>query len=363
MIKIGSSTLMDEAGQLDTAVTAALVARLAHLHQEGREILMVTSGAVGLGARRLSMEKPLSIPQKQAAAAVGQGLIMGLYEQLFSVWRIPIAQILLSRDDLSDRSRYLNAKNTLNVLLEQGVIPIINENDTVAYEELRFGENDTLAAMSAGLVDADLLVLLSDIDGLYDADPRRDATAKLIPLVEEIGAEIEAAAGGVGSVLGSGGMKSKIDAARIAGQAGIPLAILYGKKEENLAALLAGESVGTLFVPKGHKLRHRQRWIAYGSQQRGVLTVDAGAARAITERGGSLLPVGVLRVEGDFEQGAVVRIEAEDGRELARGISNYAAADVRRLCGLHTAELAAALGIETLDFEEIVHRNNMVAAE
>ncbi len=271
--------------------------------------------------------------------------------------------MLLTREDIADRHRYLNAKNTLNVLLDKGIIPIINENDTVAYEEIKFGENDTLAAMVAGLVDAELVLLLSDIDGLYSGDPRKNRDAKLITLVEEITPDIQALAGGIGSAMGSGGMKTKIDAANIAGKSGIPLIIAMGKDVEAIKGVLDGQEKGTLFLPKDHALGHRKRWIAYGSSLEGSVTVDNGAKDALLHHGKSLLPVGTVAVEGDFERGSVIALKDQDGVELARGIVNYNAGDIAKILGCRSDILGEILGEEGEWFAEIVHRDNLVLQE
>jgi len=361
IFKIGSSTLLDAEGRLDGPVLHQLAALWSLLHREGREIVIVTSGAIALGWPFLGLQaKPKSIPEQQAAAAIGQSMLMAMYASFFQSSHIAVGQILLTRDDIADRRRYLNARNTLNVLLDKGIIPIINENDTVAYEEIKFGENDTLAAMVAGLVNGDLVVLLSDIDGLYSNDPRKDPNAHLLSLVEEITPAIEALAGGSGSSMGSGGMKTKIEAAKIAGQSGIPLIIAMGKDVEAINGILAGEEKGTLFLAKDHALGHKKRWIAYGSSLEGAVTIDDGAKEALLFHGKSLLPVGAIAVEGAFGRGSVIAIKDKDGMEIARGIVNYDAADIGRILGSHSDRLAEILGEEGDCFHEIVHRDNLV---
>lgn len=364
IFKIGSSTLLDEEGRLDGPVLHQLAALWSILHRQGREIVIVTSGAVALGWPSLGLAaKPHCIPEQQAAAAIGQSMLMATYASFFNASHIPVAQILLTRDDIADRHRYLNARNTLQVLLAKGIVPIINENDTVAYDEIKFGENDTLAAMVAGLIDGDLVLLLSDIEGLYTEDPRKNKKAEFLPLVKEITLEIQDLGGGCGSGMGSGGMKTKIEAARIAGDSGIPLIITMGKDVETLKAILEGEEKGTLFLPKHHALGHRKRWIAYGSSLEGAVIVDNGAKEALLHGGKSLLPVGAVAVRGVFFRGSVIAVKDKAGKEIARGIVNYDAADIEKILGAHSDELAEILGEETACFPEVVHRDNLVLQE
>lgn len=352
VFKIGSSTLMKSNGEVDGATIHRLVALWSSLHDEKKEIVLVSSGAIAMGWRDLGQkEKPKTIPDKQAAAAVGQSKLMALYDDFFSVCGVGVGQVLLTRDDIADRHRYLNARNTLNVLLKSRVIPIINENDTVAFEEIKFGENDTLASLVAGLIDADLILLLSDIDGLYTADPRKVPDATLIHKVAEINDEIRDLAGGVGSSMGSGGMKSKIDAAKIANQSGIPLMICDGKDVDNLGRVLRGGERCTIFLPQEHGLKQRDRWLAYGSAIAGSVTADDGAVEALI-RGKSLLPVGVTACEGDFVRGDVIAVKTEDGREIARGITNYSNSEIDEIKGMKSD------GNE--DISEIIHCDNLV---
>ncbi|MGI6065832.1 MAG: glutamate 5-kinase [Bacillota bacterium] len=359
VVKVGSSTLTCSTGKMDLNLINKLTCKLANAENQGKEVILVTSGAVGVGMAKLGMgKKPKSIPEKQAAAAVGQGILLHMYEKMFGEYGQTVAQILLTRDDISDRKRYLNARNTLHTLLGMGIIPIINENDTVAWEEIRFGDNDTLAALVAGLVDADLLIILSDIDGLYTGDPKGDPDAQLIPLIENITPEIEELAGGAGTHLGSGGMQTKIQAAKIAGNAGIPMVIAQGKEPAVLDDILEGREVGTLFLPKEYKLHHRKRWIAFGAELRGALYVDQGAERAIIQAGKSLLPIGVIGLEGNFEPGDIVSIQTADHKEFARGIVDYGVDNVKRIMGHQSHEIEGILGHK--DYDYIVHRNNMV---
>jgi glutamate 5-kinase len=331
VFKIGSSTLLDDDGNIDGATIHHLAALWSNLHREGKEVILVSSGAVALGRPQLSHEnKGEAIPSKQAAAAVGQSKLMSLYDTFFSVCGISVAQILLTRGDLADRKRYINARNTLNILLSERIIPIINENDTIAFEELKFGENDTLAVLVGGLLDADLVILLSDIYGLYTSDPRKNKDAKHIDTVTEITDEIIALAGGVGSRVGSGGMKSKVDAAKISVQSGIPLAITMGKDVNNIRDCLNGKGKFTLFIPTEHGLKQRDRWIAHGSAVEGAITIDDGAVIALSLHK-SLLPVGV--------------------KKIARGITNYSATKIEAIKGKHCCEG---------DITEVIHCDNLV---
>lgn len=351
VFKIGSSTLLDNDGNIDGATLHHLSALWSNLHKEGKELILVSSGAVALGRPQLSHEnKGDAIPSKQAAAAVGQSKLMSLYDTFFSVCGIAVAQILLTRGDFADRKGYINARNTLNILLAERIIPIINENDTVAWEELKFGENDTLAVLVAGLLDADLVILLSDIYGLHTSDPRKDKDARLIENVTEINDEIMSLAGGVGSKIGSGGMKSKVEAAKIAGQSGIPLAITMGKDVNNIRACLDGGGKRTLFIPAERGLKQRDRWIAHGSAVEGVITVDNGAASALAKHK-SLLPVGVKAAEGDFTEGSVVLVRDQHGKKIARGITNYSAAKIETIKGKHCSDA---------DITEVIHCDNLV---
>ncbi|MGE5599199.1 MAG: glutamate 5-kinase [Bacteroidota bacterium] len=358
VVKVGSSTLTHATGQLNLGRMEALCRELADLANAGHQPILVTSGAVAAGLGRLGLAaRPRSLPERQAMAAVGQGLLMQIYEKLFGEYGRVVAQILLTRDDASDRRRYLNARHTLLTLLGLGVIPIINENDTVATEELQFGENDTLSAMVAGLVDADLLLLVSDIDAFYTADPRRNPGARRLSEVGEITPEIVAAAGGAGSARGTGGMQSKIEAARIAVNSGCLMALIGGEPGL-VSALLRGDDVGTVFLPRPRALHARDRWIAFGMVPAGELVVDSGAVRALREGGKSLLPSGIVAVRGDFSPGDLVRVLDEQGAEVGRGLVNYCSAEIARLAGRRTAEIGDLLGHR--GYEEIVHRDNLV---
>jgi glutamate 5-kinase len=309
-------------------------------------------------------ERPKEMAAKQALAAIGQGILMHIYEKYFGEFGIAVAQVLLTKDDVAHRQRYLNARNTLRQISEYGAVPIINENDTVAFDQLKVGDNDTLAAMVAGLVDADLLVLLSDVDGLYSGDPRKYPAAKMIPVVEEITPEIEALAGGEGSKLGSGGMVTKIAAARIAVTQGIPMVLTNGAHRNCLQFLNDGEmegipdhhANGTLFVPKAHFLGSRKGWLAFSTRTAGAIMVDEGASKALLENGRSLLPSGILGTEGDFSRGEVVEIRYGAG-VIARGIANFSAGELAQIKGRHSSEIEGILGPG--HDQEAVHRDNL----
>lgn len=358
VLKVGSSTLTYPTGRLNLFQLEQLVRVLADLKNQGLEIILVTSGAVAAGMGKMGFgEKPKNIPEKQALAAIGQGVLMHLYEKIFSEYGKTVAQVLLTREDLTNRDRFLNARNTLLTLLRLGVLPIINENDTVAYEEIKFGDNDTLAALVAGLVDADLLVVLSDIDGLYTADPHRNATAQLIKVVEEITPELMELAGGTGTKLGSGGMVTKLQAAKISSNSGIPMIVMNGAREGAIREIIAGINPGTLFIPREqHHLKTRKTWIAFASKAKGKIMIDSGAEKALVEKGKSLLPSGITEVEGDFQRGSVVSIIGEAG-EIARGIVNYAASEIGKLKGCQSKDISKILGHK--DYDEVIHRDNL----
>lgn len=365
VIKIGTSTLTRASGQLNHEFLSELVRQVAHEYKKGKEILIVTSGAVGAGLGKLNLtKKPTSLPERQAVAAIGQGLLMEVYEELFAVHGITVAQILLTRDDMNNRRRYLNARNTLLQLITgYKAVPIINENDTVATEELelRFGDNDTLSALVASLVGADLLVILSDVGGLYTGDPRREKDVSLIPVVKEITHEIQAMAGQAGTVFGTGGMQTKIEAARIVTRSGIAMILASGEEPRVIERILAGEELGTIFLPAQETLLGRKRWIAFAGQPRGEIVIDHGAVEALVTHKKSLLPSGVVDVKGRFELGDLVRIVDEENREVARGLSNFSADEIRKIMGGKTRTIAQILGYKTYD--EVVHRNNLVCFE
>lgn len=359
VIKIGSNILADVTSGLNTSRIDAIVDDLAYLHSEGHELLVVSSGAVAAGMRRLGFDKrPSDIRLKQATAAVGQSILMATYEKSFDRHNIKIAQVLLTREDLSNRQRYLNAKNTLLMLLSFRVVPIINENDTVSTEEIKFGDNDQLAALVAGSVDADRLIILSDVDGLYTSDPTSNPDAELIHEVRHVDSHVEAIAKGSSSQVGTGGMYSKVLAAKKANAYGIRVDIISGKKSGLLRALLSGSRVGTSFLPTDKTMPSRKGWIAFATRPKGVLTIDDGAVNALVKSGKSLLPSGIKQVEGAFEPGDVVRCVDSNQRKIAKGIVNYSSKDLERIKGLKTEQIEGVLGYKYAD--EVIHRDNLV---
>lgn len=357
VVKLGTRLLCGTKGQFNLGRMESLVSDLVWLQQE-RQLVLVSSGAIGAGVGRLGLARtPRTIPEKQAAAAVGQCVLMQQYERFFWPRGVTIAQVLLTRQDIMDRERYLNARYAFEALLNQGVVPVVNENDTVAVEEIRFGDNDTLAAHVACLVDADLVILLTDLDGLYTRDPSQGKGGELIPEIFEITPKIEALAGGRGSALASGGMETKLQAARIAMTAGTPLVIASGLKAGNIQRVLNGETAGTLFVPGSGRMQSRKHWIAFSSPVQGWIYVDQGAANAILIKGKSLLPSGILRVDGEFGAGTVVGVAGPSGRELGRGISNYSSGAINLIKGHKSAEIKAIIGYH--DYDEVIHRDNL----
>ncbi|MCL6588623.1 MAG: glutamate 5-kinase [Firmicutes bacterium] len=359
VVKVGTSTLAHSTGKLNLNRMEQLVRQLVDLQNQGREVLLVTSGAVGAGMGRLGItQKPALIVEHQALAAIGQGLLMHVYEKLFAEYGQIVAQVLLTRSDVSDRKRYLNSRNTLLNLLKYKVIPVINENDTVATEELKFGQNDCLSALVAGLIEADLLILLSDIDGLYTANPKDDPKAKLIPLVSEITPDILAMAGGAGSSLGSGGMKTKLEAAQMATTAGVSMVIMNGNDPAQIQRIFAGVPIGTVFPSSQPAVNSRKRWIAFGPQVNGELVVDEGAERALVKNGKSLLPSGVIELRGEFEEGDLIRILNSSESELGRGLTNYGKEQLLKIKGCKSSEIQARLGYKHAD--EVIHRDNLV---
>jgi glutamate 5-kinase len=359
VVKVGSSSVAHDTGKLNLYQIESLVRQLAGLHNQGKEVLLVTSGAIGTGAGKLGLTgRPRTIPAKQAAAAVGQGILMHIYEKFFSEYGVTVGQVLLTREDFSERRRFLNAGNTLHALLQFGVIPVINENDTVAVDEIKLGENDTLSALVAGLVDAELLILLSDIQGLYTSDPRKDPDAQLIREVKEITPEIEALAGGAGSKMGTGGMSTKIQAARIAAHSGVSTVLACAGEKDIILRIMAGEQVGTIFLPSNNKLENKKQWIAYSALSCGKIYIDEGAATALVEQGKSLLPSGVTGVEGIFEMGSTISILGPGNQEVARGITCYSSAEIEMIKGFQTKEISRILGRK--DYDEVIHRNNLV---
>ncbi len=360
VVKIGSSVLAGPQ-DLDRARIARLVGELADLRQRAYQVVLVSSGAVAAGMARLGLrERPATVPQKQAAAAVGQIRLMSFYDDQFAARGLPVAQILLSHDDLANRVRYLNARHTFEELLAAGVLPIVNENDTVAVDEVRFnfGDNDNLSALVATLISADLLVILSDVPGLYTADPRSHPDAPLLPLVTEVARDIEAYAGSSGP-LGRGGMATKLQAARKASDAGIPCIIADGRNAGVLPRVFdADDSVGTLFLASGDRLTRRKHWIAHTLKPAGTIHVDQGAYEAIAQGGRSLLAKGITGVGGHFGAGECVACLAPSGAEFARGLVSYGAAELQRIKGLHSSAIAATL--EYTAGDAVIHRDDLV---
>jgi glutamate 5-kinase len=360
VVKLGTSTLTAGAKKLSAPRLVDLARQMAGLLADGTQVVLVSSGAIAAGREVLGFPTlPRYLPAKQMLAAVGQPRLMAVYEQLFGLYSTHVAQVLLTRADFADRWRFLNARNTLDALLHQRVVPIINENDTVATEEIRFGDNDNLSAQVANLVEADLLVLLTDQDGLYTADPRQNPDAELIRTVAPgaFSEDLWQAAGGTHTGLGTGGMATKLQAADLARHAGVTVVIACGSAPDALLRLARGEELGTRFLPVINKLEGRKRYILSGSRAAAELEVDAGAARALL-RGGSLLPAGVVRVSGDFERGDTVRVVGPNARPLAVGLSSYPSVDLAQLRGKQSAEIETILGYTFGD--EAIHRNNMV---
>lgn len=359
VVKVGTSTLSHHTGKLNLLRIEKLVRELSDLVNQGKEIILVTSGAVGVGMDRLGLkERPKTIPEKQAAAAVGQGILMHTYEKMFGEYGQIVAQVLLTREDSVKRQRYVNSRNTLLTLLRMGVIPIINENDVVAIDELKIGDNDTLSAMVASIVEADVLIILSDVEGVYTDNPQTNPDARLIPEISEITPEIEALAGGAGTLRGTGGMHTKIQAGKIAVNSGVVMVIASGSRDGVVRDILVGEPVGTVFLSKENRLQIRKRWLAFGARIHGSVRVDRGCERAILAGGSSLLAAGITEVDGDFDHGNTIRIITLEGREIARGLANYNASDTRKIMGAHTNDIAGILGHKSYD--EVIHRDNMV---
>jgi glutamate 5-kinase len=358
VIKVGSSTVTGAGGRLDRDNIKSLVEQIAGQCAQTKECVLVTSGAIAAGVERLKLDgRPREISGLQAAAAVGQGLLIQEYAGLFGRHGIEVAQILLTQYDMAHRELYLNARRTINRLLAMRAVPIVNENDTTAVEEIKFGDNDMLAALVAVVVEADLLVLLSDVDGLYACDPRKEGACR-ISRIDSITPEVEAMAENIGSRFGSGGMSAKLKAARIAGAAKIGMYIADGRDPDVLAKIMAGREVGTYFVPARRKTPGRKLWIGYGRAPQGRVVIDQGAARAIVDDGRSLLPAGITDIAGEFAIGDTIEILGADGRAIARGLSNYGAAELRNIKGKRTNQIAEQLNE---DFsEEVIHRDFMV---
>ncbi len=359
VVKIGSALLTGDGRGLDQAAMAVWVEQLAALRASGAQVVLVSSGAVAAGMSRLGWsERPKTTHDLQAAAAIGQMGLVQAWESSFAEHNRRTAQILLTHDDLSDRKRYLNARSTLRTLVGLDVVPVINENDTVVTDEIRFGDNDTLAALVANLVEADLLVILTDRDGMYNADPRHNPDAELISEARADDPALDAVAGGVGGALGRGGMQTKLRASRLAARSGAHTVIVGGAIEQVLARLQAGERLGTLLAPERGLLAARKQWLAGHLQTRGTLVLDAGAVKALKQDHKSLLPVGVKAVQGSFRRGEMVVCVAPDGREIARGLVNYSALEAQKIIGQPTDAIEKLLGY--VDEPELVHRDNLI---
>ena len=359
VVKVGSGLITTPEHGPSSAQIGRLAGDLAALVKDRREVALVSSGAIATGTARLRLaSRPRSIPEKQAAAAVGQSALMWHYEQAFKRHGLHVGQVLLTGQDISDRSRYLNARNTLLALLDFGVVPIVNENDTVAVDEIKVGDNDNLAALVAHLIDADLLVLLTDVDGLYSGDPRRDPRATRLSTVEAVTEDIQRLVFDAATPVSVGGMSTKLQAAQKANASGIPMVIASGREPGVLQRVLRGEDVGTYFQPRDDRLAARKRWIAFAVPPQGRLVVDAGAKKALTERGKSLLPSGLVEVEGQFQAGEVVALAEFEGQEFARGLVNYDAEELRKIRGAKTRDIEKALGYK--GFDEVIHRDNLV---
>jgi len=359
VVKVGSSLVTAEGRGLDHAALSRWAGQIAALTAQGKEVVLVSSGAIAEGIARLGWKKrPKAVNELQAAAAVGQMGLVQAYESIFRTCNLHAAQVLLTHEDLADRTRYLNARSTLRTLLALRVVPIINENDTVATDEIRLGDNDTLGALVTNLIEADCLVILTDQTGLYTADPRRDPQATLVMEAHAGDPELERMAGGAGSSVGTGGMLTKILAARRAARSGAHTVICCGREEQVLLRLAAGEAIGSQLIARQAPLAARRQWLADHLQLRGGVVLDAGAVRALREEGKSLLPVGVKGVTGEFERGEAVAVVDTDGREVARGLANYSASEARRIAGKPSSAIEAELGY--MDEPELIHRDNLV---
>ena len=357
VVKVGTSTLTFDNGLLNLSRIDKLVRELANLHNKGYEIVLVSSGAIGAGMGSLGLkERPNTLPDKQAIASVGQVALIHLYQKLFSEYGKNIGQLLLTKDDISNRGRYLNARNSCLRLISMGIIPIINENDSVVVDEIKVGDNDTLSAFVSTLIDADLLLILSDIDGLYTGNPKSDPSATLIDTVEEINDHIKTIATGAGSKFGTGGMATKINAGEIVTSAGIPMIIAKGFKPEIIGDIMEGKQLGTLFLETKIKMKAWKHWITHGTTKKGKIILDQGALMAIKKHS-SLLPIGVIKCVGDFHRGEVISICDVKENEIAVGISNYSSIEIDLIKGENSSNIENILGHK--DFDEVIHIDNM----
>ncbi len=359
VVKVGSSLVTNDGRGLDEVAIGEWCRQMAHLIRDGREVIMVSSGAIAEGMKRLGWTtRPKAVHELQAAAAVGQMGLAQMYETKLKLNGLGSAQVLLTHADLADRERYLNARSTLLTLLKLGVVPVINENDTVVNDEIKFGDNDTLGALVANLVEADALVILTDQKGLFTADPRKDVHAQFVHEANAGDAKLEAMAGGAGSSLGRGGMITKILAAKRAAGSGASTVIAWGREPDALIRLTQGEAIGTLLVAQTQKNQARKQWMADHLQLRGAVVVDAGAAAKLRDEGKSLLPIGMIQVDGDFSRGDVIAVRDTAGAEIARGLANYASSEARLLCRKPSSEFEKLLGYAAEP--EMLHRDNLV---
>jgi glutamate 5-kinase len=359
VIKIGTNLLTDKQAGINRERIGGLARDIETLLDRGNRVALVSSGAIGAGVAALQLKRrPRTIPEKQATAAIGQPILMEAYEHAFRKHGRTVAQILLTKDDFVNRTRYLNARNTLKVLFDKGVVPIINENDSVAVDEIKLGDNDNLSALVATLIEADLLIILSDVDGLYSDDPTRSADAELIPIVESVTSNIERLAKESRGELGTGGMITKIQAAKRCVASGIAMIITNGAGQNALRDVLSGDFKGTLFLPAGRHLNVRKNWIGFISHAKGTVTVDEGARTALLVRHKSLLPSGILGIAGEFKEHDTIIVRDHEGLEIARGVSNYASTDLLKILGKKTSEIAKTLGRPSRD--EVVHKDNLV---
>jgi glutamate 5-kinase len=359
VIKIGTNLLADKEKGINLEWMIKIAKNVASLQRRGKQVVLVSSGAIGAGVAALKMKgSPKTIPEKQATAAIGQPLLMEAYENAFRIQECTIAQILLTKDDFTNRARYLNAKNTFSALLEKGVVPVINENDTVAVEEIKLGDNDNLSALVANLIEADLLIILSDIDGLFSDDPTKNYKAELIPIVEKITPQLEKLAKSSKTELSTGGMITKIQAAKRCVSAGIAMIIANGKNPKALEEIFSGDFRGTLFLPAEKKLNVRKKWIGFVSHANGYIVVDDGAKNALLKRQKSLLPSGILEVHGEFKAHDTISVRDREGTEIAKGVTGFSSMDLGKIKGKKTSELERILNCKSCD--EVIHRDNLV---
>ena len=362
VVKVGSSTLTHETGKLNYHRIERLAMEIADLANQGKEMVLVSPGAVSAGMGPLGLSaRPKTIREKQAVAAVGQGVLMHTYEKMFREYGQNVGQVLLTRMDAQDRKKFMNSRNTLLTMLQMGVIPIINENDVVAIDEFKIGDNDTLSAMVSNFIEADLLIILSDVDGLYTANPQTHPEARIIPVVTEVDKHVYDIAGGAGSSIGTGGMYTKIQAASIATSSGVDMVIASGSEDGVLRRICQGEDVGTWFTAKDSNLHTKKRWLLSGGKARGSLIVDGGCRNALVEHGSSLLPVGIAVVEGEFHEGDIVNVMYE-GLVIAKGIVNYNSESVEAIKRHKTDDITKILGHEGV-YEEVIHRDNLVVMQ